>query len=661
MPKNYKIKTLVLFALCFIQGNFCMAQNFTADTLKLREYYNTCQKYELTSADSVLKYADLQLKLATKINYTNQIIRAHINFGIAYARLFKFNDALTNYLKARDLVEKRNKGGLSPLLGQIGYIYLRLNRKNEAYKYFKQEQSIAILERNYEEYLSCVVNLADYYNTNGSLDSSLNLLHEGLKIARKYKFRSNEVVIIDNIANAYYAKAIDTEDRSYFKLVEQYADSALALHYEDKDSSAIFYIYGLLGAMNKDLGKYAKSESYYDQYVSYSRRTKDIMNLKIAIDEMSLLFADQNKYKQAYQYRLQYDSINRLYIDAEAHKQVVELNTKYETEKKEEQNALLLKENELSAKTIDQQRTITAFIIISLILSILFGIFMFRIYNQKKTAHILISKQKQEVEQKQVEIEHQKEIIEEKQIAIVDSITYAKRIQYALLPTNTILRTNLPEHFVLFKPKDIVSGDFYWAAEHENKFYLAVCDSTGHGVPGAFMSLLNTGFLSEAVKEKHITAPNQILNYVRERLIENISQDGGQDGMDAILICIDKKENTITYAAANNPPILIQDNRMYEMPKDKMPVGKGEKTDSFNLYTLNYKKGDSLYLYTDGYADQFGGPEAKKFKSRQLNELLLNISSKPVAVQSEILNNRFYEWKGELEQIDDICIIGIKI
>lgn len=616
----------------------------------------------MDNADSVLKYADLLLKLSQKINSIPGQVKAYTNFGVAYSRLFKFDKALSYYLKARDIVEKNNTGGISPLLGQIGYIYLRLNRKEDAYKYFKQQQSIAILEKNYKSYLGCIVNLADYYNTRNELDSSLDVLNKGLNIARKYNFHDNEVIILDNIANAYYAKAIENNDRALFKMVQLYTDTALVLHYKDKDSSAIFYIYGLLGSLNKDLGNYAKAEKYYDQYISYSQRTKDIMNLKIALDEVSLLYAVQGKFRQAYSSRLMYDSINKLYVDEEAHLQVVELNTKYETEKKEEQNALLIKKNDLSIKTINQQKTINAFIIISLILSILFGIFMFRIYRQKKNAHILISKQKEEVEQKQVEIEFQKGVIEEKQTEIVDSINYARRIQYALLPADKILCANLSEHFILFKPKDIVSGDFYWVAEHHDNFYLAVCDSTGHGVPGAFMSLLNTGFLSEAVKEKHILDPNEILNYVRERLIENISGDGAQDGMDCILLRINKKEKIVTYSAANNAPILIRDNKMIELPKDKMPVGKGEKLTTFTLHQIKeLNQNDTLYLYTDGYADQFGGPEIKKYKSRRLNELLLSISDKPMASQENILNTEFIEWKGPLEQIDDVCVIGIKI
>jgi serine phosphatase RsbU (regulator of sigma subunit) len=254
---------------------------------------------------------------------------------------------------------------------------------------------------------------------------------------------------------------------------------------------------------------------------------------------------------------------------------------------------------------------------------------------------------------------HQKETI--------DSINYAKRIQYALLANNELLKASLTQHFVMFKPKDIVSGDFYWATEHQGKFYLAVCDSTGHGVPGAFMSLLNIGFLSEAIKENNIEKPNEILNYVRKRLIESIGNNGQQDGMDGILICFDNRSSPpkIVYSAANNAPVLISNNNLgtecVELPKDKMPVGEGEKKDSFTLHTINIQKGDTLYLYTDGYADQFGGPKGKKFKYKNLNELLLSVSGLPFDEQGQQLLAVFENWKGALEQVDDVCVIGIKL
>ncbi|MBC7694558.1 MAG: SpoIIE family protein phosphatase [Burkholderiales bacterium] len=259
------------------------------------------------------------------------------------------------------------------------------------------------------------------------------------------------------------------------------------------------------------------------------------------------------------------------------------------------------------------------------------------------------------------DIKQQKHIIEEHQKETIDSINYAKRIQFALLANAELLRSHLNNHFVLFKPKDIVSGDFYWATEYNNKFYLAVCDSTGHGVPGAFMSLLNMGFLSEAIKEKNISEPHEILNYVRTRLIDSIGNDGQQDGMDAVLMCFEKNSKKLCYAAANNYPVLIRNNQIEILPKDKMPVGKGERTDSFSKQTIELIENDVVYVYTDGYADQFGGPKGKKLKYKQLNELLLSISDRQLSEQSDVLNKTIENWRGNLEQVDDILVLGFKV
>ncbi|MBA3682516.1 MAG: tetratricopeptide repeat protein [Bacteroidetes bacterium] len=272
----------------------------------------------------------------------------------------------------------------------------------------------------------------------------------------------------------------------------------------------------------------------------------------------------------------------------------------------------------------------------------------------------LLREKEVEIERiKNVELKSAYDIIELKNKEILDSINYAKRIQYVLLANNELLNANLPEHFVLFKPKDIVSGDFYWATKKDNNFYLAVCDSTGHGVPGAFMSLLNMSFLNEAINEKNILQPNKILDHVRTKLISHM--DGGRDGMDAILVCFNEESNVLTYSAANNMPLVIRDNKIIELPFDKMPVGKGEKEDNFNYHTFDLKKGDTLYLYTDGYADQFGGPNGKKFKYKSLNEMLLANSNEIANKQSQLLDEKFFEWKGTLEQVDDVCVIGIKI
>jgi serine phosphatase RsbU (regulator of sigma subunit) len=284
-----------------------------------------------------------------------------------------------------------------------------------------------------------------------------------------------------------------------------------------------------------------------------------------------------------------------------------------------------------------------------------------KLKNENLRLEKIVKARTQQIEEKNQELELRNELIEEKQKEILDSINYAKRIQYTLLAHEDFVNQHLPDNFILFQPKDIVSGDFYWATEHQNKFYIAVCDCTGHGVPGAFMSLLNIGFLSEAIKERNIEKPNDIFNYVRERLINTISKDGQKDGMDGILICFDKEKHLIQYSAANNAPILISDDQIIELPKDRMPIGKGELAAPFKLYTINHKVGDILYLYTDGYADQFGGPKGKKFKYRQLNELLLNIHNKNLKTQSIILKETIENWKGKLEQVDDICIVAISL
>lgn len=260
----------------------------------------------------------------------------------------------------------------------------------------------------------------------------------------------------------------------------------------------------------------------------------------------------------------------------------------------------------------------------------------------------------------QQKIKEQKYLIEEKNKDITDSINYAQRIQKAMLASAELLNKNLNDYFILFKPKDIVSGDFYWATEKDGRFYLAVCDSTGHGVPGAFMSLLNISFLNEAISQEKIIQPNEIFDHVRKRLIENISSDGAQDGMDGILFCFDKNKNEISYSAANNNPILISDS-LIELEADKMPVGLGEKKNSFIHRSISFKPGSVLCFYTDGYADQFGGEKGKKFKYKQLNELLLTNRHRPLHEQKKILENTFESWKGSLEQVDDVLLVGIKL
>ncbi|MBI3135987.1 MAG: SpoIIE family protein phosphatase [Bacteroidetes bacterium] len=279
------------------------------------------------------------------------------------------------------------------------------------------------------------------------------------------------------------------------------------------------------------------------------------------------------------------------------------------------------------------------------------------------------------VEQKN-EAEYQRHLVEEKHKEITDSINYAERIQRSFLATKDLLDENLKAYFVFFQPKDVVSGDFYWATKlPNNHFALVTADSTGHGVPGAIMSILNITCLEKAVQEEKLVDPGDILNHARLNIIDRLKKDGskegGKDGMDASLVCLDLKNKKLNYAAANNPVWIVRQtasiadspgHEIIECEPDKMPVGKHDKQHiPFTSKQIDLQNGDVIYALTDGLPDQFGGEKGKKFMYKRLKEFLISIAEYPMDIQREKLKNAFFDWKGDLEQVDDVCVIGIKI
>jgi sigma-B regulation protein RsbU (phosphoserine phosphatase) len=261
-------------------------------------------------------------------------------------------------------------------------------------------------------------------------------------------------------------------------------------------------------------------------------------------------------------------------------------------------------------------------------------------------------------------IEEQRQSLEEKNREITDSINYAKKIQEALIPAEEEFNAYFKESYVLFKPKDIVSGDFYWAARKQNKVFYAAADCTGHGVPGGFMTMLGLTFLDEIVNEKNISEPAVILNHLRDRIITTLKQTGNagenKDGMDIALCCIDTDTNTLHYAAANNSVYLLRNNQLQELKPDKQPCGFHHDTKPFTSHSIQLQANDCIYTFSDGYADQFGGEKGKKFKYKKLEELLIS-SHTNFKDQKNLLDTTFETWKGSLEQVDDILLIGIRV
>jgi len=321
-------------------------------------------------------------------------------------------------------------------------------------------------------------------------------------------------------------------------------------------------------------------------------------------------------------------------------------------------------------ETLEKQKLIIYFVILALILVSFLGYYIYRGYKIKKEANIKLEEKNRTISLQKDEIEKQRDLAaaQRDQIAyqkkhITDSIMYAKRIQTALIPSLELFSDKL-EHFVLYKPLAIVSGDFYWVASQGNLQIIIAADCTGHGVPGAFMSMLGVTMLNELVSGKHIVMPDQIIEELRKGIIKSLNQvvdeDSVKDGMDIAVCVVDFEKSILYYSGANNPLYLVRKGELIHYRADKMPVAIHYKMVPFTLHTIELQKGDAFYIFSDGYADQFGGPKQKKFMTAQLKETIIAMSNEPMLKQGERLNEIFEEWRGDGPQVDDVTLIGVR-
>lgn len=298
-------------------------------------------------------------------------------------------------------------------------------------------------------------------------------------------------------------------------------------------------------------------------------------------------------------------------------------------------------------------------------LLIVTGIALFFVVLKWRTSQL--EKRKAELEQtvadRTKDIAEQKAIVEEKNKEIVDSITYAKRIQQAILPPQRLVKSFLRESFILYKPKDIVAGDFYWLEAVDDMVLFAAADCTGHGVPGAMVSVVCHNALNRAVREYGLRAPGEILDKTKEIVVQEFERSDNEvkDGMDIALCALDKNSGMLHFSGANNPLWLVQNGEMTTIKGNKQPIGKFVNAEAFDTHSFQLNTGDAIYIFSDGYIDQFGGEKGKKFKARPFRELLLSIQTKSMAEQRQIIEQTFEDWKGQLEQVDDVCVIGVKV
>ena len=331
---------------------------------------------------------------------------------------------------------------------------------------------------------------------------------------------------------------------------------------------------------------------------------------------------------------------------------ISEMQVKYETDAVMKDNQLLITQSELSQTKVKQQRTIIYFFIFGLFSISSLVVLLIRQNNQRKKAN-------QELAQKNTLITEQKK-------EITDSIQYASRIQSALLPPGDYIDKLIPERFIIYFPRDIVSGDYYWITEKNGKVICVSADCTGHGVPGAFMSMLGIAFLNHILSNQVEFHTDEILNDLRTHVIDSLHQTGkegeSQDGMDIALYIIDLDKMKLEYSGANMSLYLFRDKELMEFKSDKMPIGIHVKSDMpFSRHNIDIRKNDMLYTNTDGFADQFGGPFQKKFMVKNFKNVLTEIHTKSVEEQKITLINVFNDWKGNFAQVDDVLVVGIRI
>jgi serine phosphatase RsbU (regulator of sigma subunit) len=409
-----------------------------------------------------------------------------------------------------------------------------------------------------------------------------------------------------------------------------------------------------------DEKKHSKANEYLTKAMALFKEIDDKKSLADVYYNLSVNLSKLNDFQQSNVFMMEYIALNDTINNIENRKTIHDLAIKYESEKKEQENKILSQENE--KKQLSIYFSLAALSLVFLILLIIFRNNRIKAKINKK-----LEFQNNLIEEQKKTLEKQHFLLEEKNKEVTDSIKYAERIQGAILPPDQKWNYILPNSFVLNKPKDILSGDFYWIAETEESIFVAAADCTGHGVPGALISIVNFNLLNKAVLERGLSSPAKILDSVNQWLTESLNQTDEEstikDGMHISLISINKLNGQVLYAGANNPLYLFKNNELFEYKADKFPVGAyiNEQINQFTDKEIDCKYGDTIYLFSDGFADQFGGEFGKKYKYRQFKEKLFEAKSFAINEQKDFLHREYINWRGKHEQTDDILVIGIKL
>jgi len=615
------------------------------DTSKVNHLNSLSSLYKtLGNLDTSMYYVSNGMKLSKQLNFTRGIAKCYNIMGNVYVDRGDYPNALDNYFKAKKVNEDAgNKSEVAKNLSNIGSAYKGMGDYKKALDY--DFQALKIYQDIGSDWgiANTSGNIGNIYDNEGIYKDALDYDMKSLVMFEKIGDKTSIARNTGNIGNVY-------DDLGKYDEALEYDFKSLEMYKALNDEHGIALNIGNIGNVYSKTGKYAEAEKYLTRAIALCDSIHFLSTGKEYNLSLSKLYVKTGQWQKAYNTYIVYTTEKDSLVNLEKSKQLGRVEAKADYDKQLAlQQADDEKKIELANANAKREKILIAFVAaIALAVTII---------------ALIISRALQVTRR-------QKTTIEIKSKEINDSIAYAKRLQDAILPPVGLIEKHLSESFVLYKPKDIVAGDFYWLERVGDKILIAAADCTGHGVPGALVSVVCSNVLNRAVNEFHLTEPGKILDKARELLLDTFSQrdtfgekSAGDimDGMDISLVAISLQPLTVSWSGAYNPLWYIQAGEMKELMADKQPVGKYEASKPFTTTTLNLNKGDILYLFTDGYADQFGGPKGKKFKYKQFQEKLLAISQKPLAEQARLLNETFENWKGKNEQTDDVCIIGVRV
>jgi len=553
-----------------------------------------------------------------------------------------------------------NKSEESKYLTKLGYLYWQIGALQEALSYFEKSLEINRELNNQNAIKTIYNNLGLIYTEKDEFQKAITYFEKSLQLNIAKGNKSEAISDYINIALSF-------QSLGYYAESNVKAEKALETALGINDIELTKTCYGILADNYEKLGENKKASDYYEKYNTLTRHLQK--------KEMELM-ADKTREIEKEVRSKEKELKNTLDTLGE----VIELNREIQL-----QNALLSKDNQLkeeqkarleaekarlSAREKTRRTRFIALLLVLVLTCCIIGMAYWQLA-QKKKANKLLQDQNAEIDRQKKEIEEQRDLANRQKKKITDSIQYAQRIQNAVLPPTSFFNENFSDYFILYRPKDIVSGDFYWTSRKDDIIIIAVADCTGHGVPGAFMSMLGVAYLNEIVNKiainKHISTLNadDILNQLREMIISSLHQTGEstepKDGMDISICIMDPEHKKLQFAGANNPLYVIRKGEILQFEADKMPVSYHQKRDvPFVKHEMDLLPDDRLYMFSDGFIDQFGGDQGMKFLARKFRDTLLKIHEKPMEEQRIFLSRTLDDWRGDKPQLDDVLVLGIR-